>query len=140
MSRGAVVLGTLVVIFWIGSAVIPVSKTEAESASIEPRNVQSKKDDAQKAASEQTIRTFKADDGTGRHETAKGSADSVKEDFPPIFSAKRVNDPEPVFLCGARTKKGTACTRRVKEAGKRCWQHQGMPAMKDEKPPSELDF
>jgi hypothetical protein len=34
-----------------------------------------------------------------------------------------------VFTCGAMTKKGTACTRRVKIAGERCWQHRGMPAM-----------
>ena len=34
-----------------------------------------------------------------------------------------------VFTCGAMTKKGTACTRRVKIAGERCWQHRGMPSM-----------
>lgn len=140
LSRGAVALGTLVVIFWIGSAVIPVTKTEAETASIKPQNVPSKKDDVRKASSEQTVRTFKADADVESRDKAFGSGDSVKEDFPPNFSAKRVNDPENVYLCGARTKKGTACTRRVKERGKRCWQHEGMSAMKDEKPPSELDF
>lgn len=35
---------------------------------------------------------------------------------------------EIVYFCGARTKKGTPCTRRVKEPG-RCWQHVGQPAM-----------
>lgn len=35
---------------------------------------------------------------------------------------------EPVYYCGAMTKKGTACTRRVKVPG-RCWQHIGQPAM-----------
>ena len=34
---------------------------------------------------------------------------------------------EPVYYCGAMTKKGTACTRRVKAPG-RCWQHLGQPA------------
>jgi hypothetical protein len=34
---------------------------------------------------------------------------------------------EPVYYCGAMTKKGTACTRRVKSPG-RCWQHLGQPA------------
>ena len=33
---------------------------------------------------------------------------------------------EPVYYCGAQTKKGTSCTRRVKDAG-RCWQHTGQP-------------
>jgi hypothetical protein len=35
---------------------------------------------------------------------------------------------EPVYLCGARTKKGTPCSRRV-HGPVRCWQHKGMPSM-----------
>ncbi len=31
---------------------------------------------------------------------------------------------EPVYYCGALTKKGTPCTRRVRSKG-RCWQHAG---------------
>lgn len=34
-----------------------------------------------------------------------------------------------VYLCGARTKKGTPCKRRVHVAGDRCYQHKGRPAM-----------
>ena len=34
-----------------------------------------------------------------------------------------------VYICGARTKKGTPCRRRVHDAGQRCFQHKGMPAM-----------
>lgn len=30
---------------------------------------------------------------------------------------------EPLYYCGAMTKKGTPCTRRVKTKGKLCWQH-----------------
>jgi hypothetical protein len=41
---------------------------------------------------------------------------------------------EVVYVCGARTKKGTACQRRVRSPG-RCWQHRGMPAIL---PPSKL--
>jgi len=36
---------------------------------------------------------------------------------------------EPVYYCGAATKKGTPCSRRVKRPGERCWQHTGMPSM-----------
>ena len=36
---------------------------------------------------------------------------------------------EVVYLCGARTQKGTPCRRRVHSAGDRCYQHKGMPAM-----------
>jgi hypothetical protein len=35
---------------------------------------------------------------------------------------------EEVYICGARTKKGTPCSRRV-HGPVRCWQHKGMPAM-----------
>ncbi len=42
---------------------------------------------------------------------------------------------ETVYLCGARTKKGTPCRRRVHFAGERCYQHKGMPAMA---PPEKL--
>ena len=35
---------------------------------------------------------------------------------------------EHVYTCGARTKKGKPCSRRV-NGPVRCWQHKGMPAM-----------
>jgi hypothetical protein len=41
---------------------------------------------------------------------------------------------EVVYICGARTKKGAPCRRRVRGPG-RCWQHRGMPAIL---PPSKL--
>ena len=41
---------------------------------------------------------------------------------------------EAVYYCGARTKKGTPCTRRVRGGG-RCWQHTGLPAIL---PPEKL--
>lgn len=36
---------------------------------------------------------------------------------------------ESVYHCGAETRKGTPCSRRVKEPNGRCYQHAGMPAM-----------
>lgn len=48
---------------------------------------------------------------------------------------ERPTDPnEVVYICGARTKKGAPCQRRVRGPF-RCWQHRGMPAML---PPSKL--
>ena len=35
---------------------------------------------------------------------------------------------EKVYFCGAPTKKGTLCSRRVKNGG-RCWQHEGKAPM-----------
>jgi hypothetical protein len=34
-----------------------------------------------------------------------------------------------VYICGARTQKGTPCRRRVHAAGERCFQHKGLAAM-----------
>lgn len=37
--------------------------------------------------------------------------------------------PVAVYTCGARTQKGTPCSRRVRAFGTRCWQHFGKPSM-----------
>jgi hypothetical protein len=42
---------------------------------------------------------------------------------------------ETVYFCGAQTKKGTPCSRRMKGKAVRCWQHEGQPAML---PPEKL--
>ena len=49
----------------------------------------------------------------------------------PNSTEARVSYPatvEETYLCGARTKKGSPCSRRV-HGPVRCWQHKGMPAM-----------
>ena len=43
----------------------------------------------------------------------------------PASQTSAVDD---VYSCGARTKKGTPCSRRV-HGPVRCWQHKGKPAM-----------
>jgi len=43
------------------------------------------------------------------------------------FSVSTADDA--VYICGARTKKGTPCHRRVHVAGERCFQHKGMTAI-----------
>ena len=50
----------------------------------------------------------------------------------PQSSSSEVKEPaivaEQIYTCGARTKKGTPCSRRV-HGPVRCWQHKGMPPM-----------
>ncbi len=41
----------------------------------------------------------------------------------------KVETEEPVYFCGAETRKGTPCSRRVKGNNIRCFQHAGLPAM-----------
>jgi hypothetical protein len=50
---------------------------------------------------------------------------SAKQDVP---ASVRTSD-ESAYICGARTKKGTPCRRRVHFAGERCFQHKGLPAI-----------
>jgi len=58
-----------------------------------------------------------SDDPSARRTSSSGSVDDV------------------VYLCGARTQKGTPCHRRVHFAGERCYQHKGKPAIL---PPEKL--
>jgi hypothetical protein len=81
----------------------------------------------------QNARTLSTDKKTeGR---TNNSAKSESEYGSDGTSNERPTDPnEVVSICGARTKKGTPCSRRVRGTG-RCWQHKGMPAML---PPEKL--
>jgi hypothetical protein len=64
------------------------------------------------------------------HPSSKTTPDTT----PPIEVGSVKTEPrsvkrnDMVTLCGAKTKKGTMCTRRV-HGGGRCWQHQGLKAM-----------
>ena len=62
-------------------------------------------------------------------ETPQSSAASVSLANSKQRSSAPNSSTEPVYYCGAMTKKGTPCTRRVKTPG-RCWQHLGQPAMR----------
>ena len=66
----------------------------------------------------------------------EGGAAKTEPVYGPDGTAnERPTDPqEVVYICGARTKKGAPCQRRVRGPF-RCWQHRGMPAML---PPSKL--
>jgi hypothetical protein len=47
----------------------------------------------------------------------------------PAANASGATADDAVYICGARTQKGTPCRRRVHVAGERCFQHKGMAAM-----------
>jgi len=51
------------------------------------------------------------------------------------FAETPLDANELVSICGARTLKGTPCSRRVRGTGHRCWQHIGKTAML---PPEKL--
>ena len=55
-------------------------------------------------------------------------AGAVKSTVQPGQTTNPAEAEEVVYICGARTKKGTPCSRRM-HSPVRCWQHKGMPAM-----------
>lgn len=40
-----------------------------------------------------------------------------------VPAVSQATTPKVAHYCGARTREGKACTRRVKSEGLRCWQH-----------------
>ena len=71
--------------------------------------------------------------GTNRN-TSAGGSDASHGDLGAGALEAPTDPNEVVSICGARTKKGTPCQRRVRGTG-RCWQHRGMRAML---PPDKL--
>ena len=61
--------------------------------------------------------------------TAKVAIQSTAQ-LPPTVEGSKPKTilAEPIYYCGAATKKGTPCSRRVKSPG-RCWQHLGQPSI-----------
>ena len=53
----------------------------------------------------------------------------VKQQIGSSSNANGATSDDAVYICGARTQKGTPCRRRVHVAGERCFQHKGMPSL-----------
>ena len=64
----------------------------------------------------------------GRENGAVNEAVGSKSETSLVSQPQAETAAEVIYICGARTKKGTPCSRRVHVPG-RCWQHKGMPAM-----------
>lgn len=73
--------------------------------------------------------TAQAPPPPGSTQTAISSAPARTEQSASNIATERpIAAPEIISTCGALTKKGTPCQRRVRGTG-RCWQHKGQPAM-----------
>ena len=106
-----------------GGKSAPVSE-----ASPAPRIQGLRTDASQKERVSNTPETTRANTSAAaendRHEPAGNASPAESKQL----ASQRNSSTETVYYCGAMTKKGTACTRRVKAPG-RCWQHLGQPAM-----------
>jgi len=62
-------------------------------------------------------------------EAGQANGPTAEEGNPSRVAVSSNTTTEEIYACGARTKKGTPCTRRV-HGPVRCWQHLGLPAMR----------
>lgn len=83
------------------------------------------------AASKSEATNAASDDANS---SARGAIEANAQPLGALAAEEPTDPNEVVSICGARTKKGTPCQRRVRGTG-RCWQHRGMPAML---PPEKL--
>ena len=92
--------------------------------------------DVRQHADERRADERRASTGEGGRREVESGAPKPEPAYGPDGTAdERPTDPqELVYICGARTKKGTPCQRRVRGPF-RCWQHRGRPAIL---PPSKL--
>lgn len=135
IPRVGIGIAILFGIFGLGSLLNDGPESLAETQPVRfasvPQGVETKSAGTQKSAdSAKSESQFVLTDADKNDAVAK-AADAVVVERPDPVA-------ERTYFCGARTKKGTACSRRVKEKG-RCWQHAGQAAMNsNEEGPEEL--
>ena len=67
-------------------------------------------------------------------QTRVSQSNTAANELPPEKGQpKRAGGEERFSFCGAETKKGTPCSRRVRK-GERCWQHSGRPSISEADP------
>jgi len=117
-GRAVIVAGILGVVFGFGSLWGGVFGSET-GPSVQPEPLKN-------AAGIQDRPSInkKADPSDGVIVSAKPSATPSVVEASPAPSSLR---DEQKYFCGALTKKGTPCSRRVKAKGLRCFQHEGRP-------------
>lgn len=138
-------VGALLFIFFVGSFFQTPDKAELSAANKFPDNLRQKENSpvqeiekqaagepGDRARNGNLIATPSAEKQTNSQSgvSIQGlqSSGQTAEQLQTRQNAKK----EPVYFCGAETKKGTPCTRRVKGGG-RCWQHAGKDAMLPDK-------
>ncbi len=153
LPRVLVCAGILGVIFGFGSYLSnpekPLTVTTTQPIRLEANKNQNlqvlSNDNVQTAVSSREQTTSKGATETGQSNssqtaTALSVTKNRKLPLPPearqsSVEARHDSTPsEVMYFCGARTKKGTPCSRRVRGGG-RCWQHIGQPAIL---PPDKL--
>ena len=112
--RIAIAAGALAVMFGFGSLLAGSQPSEPPAAS-QPVGIRS-------AVAAPAQQAFPPQD-----KPADTAVAPVQERTDTTGSTTTVSSQQPTYFCGALTKKGTPCSRKVKVKGTRCFQHEGRP-------------
>lgn len=104
-------------------------ETSADNRKTVKKDVNSSVNSAE-AANSNAVNTKKAEENRGQSSLNPNQIAQTQQPK----SVKQTSEEETTFYCGAETKKGTPCSRKVKGGG-RCWQHKGQAAVL---PPEKL--
>jgi len=131
IPKAIVGIGLLIGIFGIGSYLQSrpaAGNTVAKRSLFEQPNKPTPPGNANKQATNiATVQSQPGSPSAGVADTNQKTTQNMQR-----AEARARASTEAVYYCGAATKKGTPCSRRVKGPNTRCWQHIGMPAMKVE--------
>lgn len=108
-------------------------RTPEKALNVAPNQLISVAQNANKAETNRTILP-QSSSNTLVQTSANLQKQAKNEVVPANLKTKQFESPaqEIAYFCGAATKKGTSCSRRVKGGG-RCWQHIGQPPMMSQK-------
>jgi hypothetical protein len=131
IPRAIVVLGVVLGLFGLGGYLRGDPAVSNSRSSLHPPRFAERQSEATPPS-----RVPVAPRANGAEATSsKGSPDIGGQREPVAGSGNLATEPvvrtvisEPSYICGAETKKGTPCSRRVK-GNTRCFQHAGMPSM-----------
>ena len=88
----------------------------------------------EKVAASTNVRVPLENSANTNNQAQHQNAAAAKQTTSPKALENQASVVEASYFCGAETKKGKPCSRRVKNVG-RCWQHAGQPAVL---PPDKL--
>lgn len=132
LSRGLFGVGLLLGLFGIGSYL----QKDDKPLNVAPKQFVSGVPSTRSAVVEQTNASqVSTNNAVQTLAQSSNSAAQIKSQIgrqASDFKTKQIDSPttersEELYFCGAETKKGTMCSRRVKSGG-RCWQHVGQTA------------
>lgn len=130
IATGAVVVASLFVLFGIGT----YFQNRGENAHKSDSQIVEKSIAKRKMVAEQNILPLRSDRNSNSRSTFDGSsttpliAKSTPEMSGEQLKIEKAITDNSAHYCGAMTKKGSSCLRKVK-TNVRCWQHSGQPSV-----------